>query len=66
LRLLKGYPGDERFINAYCQLFDMLKSGSSNEKYLDADTKIEELHVELGIKKDEVKCNKEQTASKVD
>lgn len=66
LRLLKGYPGDERFMNAYCQLIDMLKSGSSNEKYLDADTKIEELHVELGIKKDEVKCNKEQTTSKGD
>lgn len=66
LRLLKGYPGDERFVNAYCQLIDMLKSGSSNEKYLDADTKIEELHVELGIKKDEVKCNKEQATSKVD
>ncbi len=59
LRLLKGYPGDERFQKAYCQLSDMLKSDSSNEKYLDADTKINEMHTELGLKKDEVKCKKE-------
>lgn len=59
LRLLKGYPNDERFQKAYCQLSDMLKSDSSNEKYLDADTKIDELHTELGLKKDEVKCKKE-------
>lgn len=59
LRLLKGYPNDERFQKAYCQLSDMLKSDSSNEKYLDADTKINEMHVELGLKKDEVKCKKE-------
>lgn len=56
LRLLKGYPNDERFQKAYCQLIDMLKSDTSNEKYLDADTKITELHTELGLKKDEVKC----------
>lgn len=59
LRLLKGYPNDERFQKAYCQLSDMLKSDSSNEKYLDADTKINEMHTELGLKKDEVKCKKE-------
>lgn len=59
MRLLKGYQSDERFVKAYCQLIDMLKSDLSNEKYLDADTKIDELHNELGIKKNEVKCKKE-------
>ncbi len=56
LRLLKGYSSDERFRDAYCQLVNIIKSDINNDKYLDADTRMNQINLELGLKADEVSC----------